>query len=102
MKLYHVTPKWNGQNLQTAEQLFGEDAVEYFMDKWGCYDSSFAQDQVSRIYFYATLDEAQAHQDAFDGEILEIDASYIEIETDEVEGHICTRHQVNALDIKRI
>ncbi len=102
MKLYHVTEKWDGKDLQTAYDRLGDDAIEYFMEKWDCDDSAFAADQITSIYFYATVEQAQNHQDNYGGEILEIDAEYIETEIDSIEGHICTQYPVRSQDIKRL
>jgi hypothetical protein len=87
MTKYHVTPKWDGGNLQSARDRFGEQAaIEMFCQKWGTEDGSFAADQVSKIYLYATLDEALAHQRDYGGEILAIDDTWLEVFEDWAEG----------------
>ncbi len=102
---YHVTPEWDGGNLQTAAKRFGEvEAIEMFIAKWNCDDASFAADQVAKIYLYGTIDEAMAHQAEYGGEVLEIDDEYLEIATDYAEGQpvLCTRNEIRSEDIKRI
>jgi hypothetical protein len=103
MTLYHVTPHWNGEELKSLASQLGEcDAIDAFMAKWQTDDSSFAQDQVTNIYFYNTLDEAQDHQDEYGGEILAIDDTYLTITMDPIEGYPTSRGPISAHDINRI
>lgn len=105
MTKYHVTQQWDGKDLESASQRMGEEeAIEMFMKKWMCDDSSFAADQVTKIYVYATLSEAQAHQDSYDGEILEIDDTYLELREDWSEGilNFYSNTPISADDVKRI
>jgi len=102
MTLYHVTPKWDGQDLAPAASRIGEaEAIEMFMAKWETDDTSFAQDQVSKVYLYNNIEQAVSHQDTYGGEILVIDATYLDIVIDEIEGYPTCR-RVSAADIKRI
>ena len=102
---YHVTPKWNEENLQTAVEFLGEsEAVEMFMTKWETPDSSYAIDQVHKIYLYATIDEAREHQEVYGGEILEIDDQWLDIFEDWTEGSpvLATRNSINKDYIRKI
>lgn len=100
--LYHVTPKWDGQDLKSAASRLGEcEAIDIFMAKWQTEDSSFAQDQVVKIYFYRSLAEAINHQENYGGEILDIDDTWLDIKVDEIEGYPTCRGPVSVSDIKR-
>jgi hypothetical protein len=100
--IYHVTPKWDGKDLESAASRLGEcEAIDMFMAKWETEDASFAQDQVTKIFFYLTLAEATEHQATYGGEILAIDDTYITIKIDEIEGFPSYRGPVAAEDIKR-
>jgi hypothetical protein len=102
MTLYHVTPKWDGKDLESAASKMGEvAAIEIFLAKWQTEDDSFAQDQVTKVYFYNTINEAISHQETYGGEILAIDETYLDIAIDEIEGYPTCR-RVSASDIKRI
>ena len=101
MAKYHVT-NWDGENLQTAAQRFGEaEAIEMFCEKWDT-DASFATDQVTKIYLYHTLSEAQDHKDTYGGEILEINDEYLDVAIDEIEGYSTVRYEIDKDAIKRI
>jgi hypothetical protein len=105
MTLYHVTPKWDGNDLETAASRLGEvEAIEMFLAKWEIDDASFAADQVTKIYLYATFEQAQEHQAMYDGEILEIDDRYLEVFTDWSEGiaNLAVRHNIPKSDIRRL
>lgn len=103
MTKYHVTPKWNGNDLKTAADYLGEEeAIEMFLEKWETDDVSFAADQVTKIYLYETLADAQSHQKSYGGEILEIDDEWLEIRIDEVEGYPTVRNSISKNDIKRV
>ena len=105
MTKYHVTPKWDGEDLETAAQRMGEEAaIEMFCEKWATEDASYAADQVTKIFLYATMDEAKEHQENFDGEILEISDEWLEVFEDWTEGSavLATRNSIRAADIRRI
>lgn len=100
---YHVTPKWNGEDIVTASEYFGgeEAAIEAFCAKWDA-DTSFAYDQITKIFLFDTLEEAFEFQAEYGGEILEIEDTYIELNVDQIEGYKYTRTRINKSDIIRI
>ena len=84
---YHVTNKWDGEDLESAELRFGtEEAIEMFCKKWDTEDVAFAQSQINNIYLFDTMEQAVEHQKFYGGEILEIDDEYIDTSTDTIEG----------------
>lgn len=102
---YHVTQNWNGKDLKTAADFMGEEeAIEMFCEKWNTDDTSYAQDQIRKIYLYATIEEAQEHQDIYGGEILAINDEWLDIFEDWTEGVsiLATRNTIKASDISRI
>lgn len=99
---YHVTPKWDGENLQPAARRLGEEeAIEMFCAKWDTEDTSYAADQVWKVFMYATIEEARDHVDNFGGEILAINDEWLDIFEDMTEGQpvLATRNDIDAKDI---
>lgn len=100
---YHVTPKWNEKELQTAAKLLGEaEAIAMFMEKWETEDASWAADQVHKLFFFDRLSDAQDYQDVVGGEILEINADGYEFFVDYHEGYTYTDETISISDIKRV
>ncbi|MCP3966682.1 MAG: hypothetical protein GY718_10080 [Lentisphaerae bacterium] len=85
---YHVTKKWDGENLECAADYMGEDeAIDMFCEKWGTEDGAFAGDQVHKIFAYNTIAEAKEHQKDWGGQILAINDEFLEFDEDWTEGH---------------
>lgn len=102
-KRYHVTQKWNGEDLQPLAKRIGEnEAIEAFLESWLDADASMANDHVWKIFFFKNLEEAQEHQGIFGGEILEIDADILELEKDLIEGYECTSFDVPKEFIRKV
>ena len=99
---YHVTKEWDGKDLVSAAKRYGEaGAIDMFCKKWDA-DESFAIDQITKVYVYSTIEDAQEHKDVYGGEILEIDDTYLELVVDEIKGQLCSQYPISATDIKRV
>lgn len=100
---YHVTKEWDGEDLQPLAKRIGEnEAIEVFLESWPDTDASMANDHVWKIFFYKSLEEAQEHQGVFGGEILEIDADILELETDLIEGYEHTSFDIPKEFIRKV
>lgn len=76
--LYHVTKKWDGEDLVPIN-----DPDEFAM-RWPD-AGSLGQVHAYRVHMWFSLDEADEHRDTFGGEILVIDESMFDYETDDLE-----------------
>ena len=103
---YHVTSNWDNGDLMCGAQYYGSEtaAIERFCAKWGTDDSSYAQDQVTKLYLWASIEEAQAMQEDFGGEILKIETEDLTVFEDRTERTpmLATREIIPADCISRI
>ena len=83
--LYHVCARWDGDDLRSLVTRLGEmEGIEEYARRWPD-AGDLALDHAYRVHLYATLAEAVAHRDEYGGEILEIDATWLNPEVDGAE-----------------
>jgi hypothetical protein len=75
---YHVVRKWDENDLVPLNDQ------DEFARRWPD-AGELSQIHAYRVHMYFSLDEAKDHQDAFGGEILVIDESMIDWQTDDLE-----------------
>lgn len=103
MKLYHVTTgQWNGDDLLSLYRQFGDEAYEEYAKKWP-EAGELVQYHVHYIHLHGNLEEAIQFAREFGGEILEIDATELDIEIDNLEyPHPMVRDCIPAAHVKRL
>ena len=100
---YHVCPQWDGKDLESLEDIYGEDeAIDIFLRRWPDANESMAMEHINKVWLYTTLEEAQSHQAECGGEILEINEEGLEIKKDIIEGYYYVYHNIPAENIKSI
>lgn len=84
MKLYHVAQSWDGQDLESLYQQYGDDAYNMYLEHWP--EAGGLQEyHVHYVHLHKTLDEAREYQQEFGGEIL-----VVVLPDDEVDGWVET------------
>lgn len=83
-RMYHVCPRWDGGDLLSLFEQIGEEAYAVFAQKYGI-DNKLGIDNAHFVHCHYTVEEAREHQRIFGGEILEIDASMLEVKHDCIE-----------------
>ena len=83
-KMYHVCPRWNGDDLLSLYEQMGEEAYDAFAVKHGI-GNELGIGNAHFVHCHYTVEEAREHQRAFGGEILEVDASVLEVKHDCIE-----------------
>ena len=83
-KMYHVCPRWDGDDLLSLYEQEGEEAYIIFHRKYEL-DNGLGFDHVHYIHGHYTLAEAREYQRVFGGQILEIDTRDLAVKHDCVE-----------------
>lgn len=104
-KIYHVCPKYDGEDLKSLAKLEGEEeAFRIFEERWPEGDPT---PDIYQVHGHLTLEDAKRHQEYFGGEILEIDVAIAE-ETGDAdciwhrEGHLAFGGRIPAGACRKI
>lgn len=68
---YHVTPHWDGGDLESLYALHGDAAYDMYADRWPD-AGALAQYHVHVVHLYASYEAAAAHVDYYGGQLLTI------------------------------
>ena len=83
-KMYHVCPEWNGDDLLSLYEQLGEEAYGVFARKHEI-DNGLGIGNAHFVHCHYTIKEAREFQRIYGGEILEIDASKLDVKHDCIE-----------------
>ena len=83
-KMYHVCPEWNGDDLLSLYEQLGEEAYGVFARKHEI-DNKLGIGNAHFVHCHYTVEEAVEYKRVFGGQILEIDASKLEVKHDCIE-----------------
>ena len=82
--IYHVCRDWDGNNLQSLYEQYGDQAYDIFLSKWPD-AGELAEYHVHYIHCHSALDEAKEYQAEYGGQIIAIDAEYLDVIIDNLE-----------------
>ncbi len=100
-KIYHVCPAWDGDDLLSLYEQLGNEAYDVFYQKYEL-ENGLGLDHAHFVHCHYTLEEAKEYQRIWGGQILEIDASELEIKHDCIEyPHPMVRDVIAKEYIKR-
>ena len=83
-RMYHVTPKWDGGDLLSLYEQLGNVAYDIFAQKHEI-DNKLGIGNAHFVHCHYTVEEAREYKKIFGGQILEIDASMLEVKHDCIE-----------------
>jgi len=84
MIIYHVCKNWDGCNIESLYKQYGDEAYRIFAKKWPD-AAELAEYHVHYVHCHFALDEAKEYQTEFGGEIIAIDAEYLDVVIDTLE-----------------
>ena len=83
-RMYHVCQAWNGDDLLSLYEQLGEEAYGVFARKHEI-DNKLGIGNAHFVHCHYTVEEAREYKKIFGGQILEIDASKLEVKHDCIE-----------------
>jgi hypothetical protein len=83
-RMYHVCPRWDGDDLLSLYEQLGEEAYIIFAKRHEV-DNELGIGNAHFVHCHYTLQEAKEYKKIFGGQILEIDASKLEVKHDCIE-----------------
>ena len=83
-RMYHVCPEWDGSDLLSLFEQIGEEAYVVFAKKHEI-NNKLGIGNAHFVHCHYTVEEAREYQRNFGGQILEIDATALEVKHDCIE-----------------
>jgi hypothetical protein len=104
--IYHVTPKWDGGDLKSLKEQYGDNAYDVFVERWPEAER-IAWEHIDYVHCFATREEAEYYlrdwREGVGGQLLEIDDRALETSMDRLERgqtHVVVRGRIPARYIR--